>query len=1149
MKHLHKLLLFAIPLLIVFPATGVTQVRPLKTSIQPNGSNQQPELIVPTRPLISSIQAIAYSPDGKALATAGDQQIITIWDVNTGRVLRNLEGHSNDISALTYSPDGKFLASGSDDKTIKLWDANTGHEIRTFAGTLFSHSLAFSPNSRILVGASDEPNHAFIKLWEVATGKEIKRFQTAGADFAFSPDGKTLTVRRDYREALKVWDVDTGRELCAIEIPPNQTLLAIEYSLNSKVLAVVLDNQTIKLFNAATGVEIIKINADVDYINCIKFSPDSRFLAAGLRMDTNSKAAKGKTEGRIKIWEVATGREIYTFDGYVDSVWSLAFSPDGSTLVGGGGGLVSLGEIKLWNVATGKEVRAFTTRISYTFFIDISPNGRMLALPIADTLSMLGSLDGDKLDVKKFREANTGGIRLTDLATGKDVQLFDDSTAIVVRVAFGDVGHLLAEFCGSLKDNGEIEAKVVIKDVSTGKDVRVFAVGEKADGFAFASDGKTVATATDDEKHDIAVWDVETGRKRFNVIGDAPISFSANGKSLVGREKNNIAFWDAITGDKLKTIEHSKQLDAIALSPDGKLLAGADTSTIDGVDIHVWSLPSGRELHTFKEHKEIGVSSLCFSQDSRKLAIGGMSIKVLDMKMGEELGAFREVSAPSSVKFSADGNILIVSSLAGKIIFWEIASGKILVELLLFNHKDWLIITPEGLFDGSPGAWDQILWRFSPNLFDVAPVEAYFTDFYYPGLLTDIFAGKRPKAPSDITEKDRRRPQLTLTLPDAQPETSLTAREVTVNVEVSQAPAGAQDVRLFRNGSLVKVWHGDVLKGRDRVMLQATVSIAAGVNRLTAYAFNKENIKSSDSTIVVNGAQSLSRQGTAYILAVGVGRYSNPQYDLKYTVPDSQAFSEEIKYQQSTLRNYKQIEIISLVDNEATKANILNKLAQLAVRAQPEDAIIIYFSGHGTAQGSSFYLIPHDLGYLGQRDKLDAASLRTILTHSISDRELEAAFEQIDAGQIMLIIDACNSGQALEAEEKRRGPMNSKGLAQLAYEKGMYVLTASQSYELAFESNALKNSYLTYALIKEGLQSRIKETDANGDGYIWLREWFDYAEQRVPHMREEKIEQRAGRKNKALDLAETLATRKVQTPRAFYRSWPDARPWVVARLN
>ena len=206
-----------------------------------------------------------------------------------------------------------------------------------------------------------------------------------------------------------------------------------------------------------------------------------------------------------------------------------------------------------------------------------------------------------------------------------------------------------------------------------------------------------------------------------------------------------------------------------------------------------------------------------------------------------------------------------------------------------------------------------------------------------------------------------------------------------------------------------------------------------------------------------------------------------------------------------------------MFDKEATKANILLGLKRLAGSenaplpvgapsvlqnlhsAQPEDAVVVYFAGHGTAQQNQFFLVPHDLGYQGSRTQLNRVGLDTVLAHSISDRELEQAFEQVDAGQLLLIIDACNSGQALEAEEKRRGPMNSQGLAQLAYEKGMYIMTAAQSYQAALETPQHGHGYLTYALVEEGLRTANADVGPR-DGQVTVREWLDYATQRVPQL-------------------------------------------------
>ena len=330
----------------------------------------------------------------------------------------------------------------------------------------------------------------------------------------------------------------------------------------------------------------------------------------------------------------------------------------------------------------------------------------------------------------------------------------------------------------------------------------------------------------------------------------------------------------------------------------------------------------------------------------------------------------------------------------------------------------------------------------------------------------------------------------------------------------------------------------------------------AGPNRFTAYAFNTDNIKSADANLIVNGAESLQRQGTAYLLMVGVEQYENPEYNLRYSVADVSELEEQLKSQQEKLGKYNPIVTIPLVNTEATKANILLALDRLSGTnsgplpknapevlskikpAQPEDAVLIYFSGHGVSADNHFYLIPYDLGYRGPRKRLDASGLQTVLSHGISDREIEAALQPLDVNQLLLVIDACYSGQAVESTERRRGPMNTKGLAQLAYEKGIYVLTASQNSEVAFEAESFKHSYLAYALVEEGLKEGAADEDR--DGNIFLREWFDYANNRVPQLRKLRLKK---------ELVEDEADeQKVQRPRVFYTREEGAKTFLIGRV-
>src|SRR5262245_788678 len=175
-----------------------------------------------------------------------------------------------------------------------------------------------------------------------------------------------------------------------------------------------------------------------------------------------------------------------------------------------------------------------------------------------------------------------------------------------------------------------------------------------------------------------------------------------------------------------------------------------------------------------------------------------------------------------------------------------------------------MVVTPEGLFDGTPVSWNQILWRYNQDTFNVAPIEWFFNEFYYPGLLTDVFGGKRPRVRDDVSTKDRRQPLLKLSLAYEQPQ-PIGLRQVKVKIKVTDARpdkenargCGARDLRLFRNGNLIRVWHGDVLNGQTEVTLEEDVTLIAGANRLTAYAFNRDNVKSKGAQLPLSGAESL----------------------------------------------------------------------------------------------------------------------------------------------------------------------------------------------------------------------------------------------------------------------------------------------------
>jgi len=176
--------------------------------------------------------------------------------------------------------------------------------------------------------------------------------------------------------------------------------------------------------------------------------------------------------------------------------------------------------------------------------------------------------------------------------------------------------------------------------------------------------------------------------------------------------------------------------------------------------VQLWDVASGREIAAIKGHGR-GVSKVAFSRDGKLLASAGTdsTIKLWDVSTQKELVTFAGHTAPiESMDFSPDGRLLASASDDGGTFIWDTKTGEHLLTLIsLDDGGEWMVVTPQGLFDGTPVSWNQILWRYNQETFNVAPVEWFFNEFYYPGLLADIFNGKRPKVTQDVSKKDRPR--------------------------------------------------------------------------------------------------------------------------------------------------------------------------------------------------------------------------------------------------------------------------------------------------------------------------------------------------------------------------------------------------------
>jgi WD40 repeat protein/predicted Ser/Thr protein kinase len=275
---------------------------------------------------LSSVNALAISPDSNTLASGGDDKNIKLWDLNTQKVLASLSGHSQAVKSVSFSPNGQILATASDDKTIKLWQIETLEETCTLLGhSRAVKSVAFSPDGQILASGSWDKT---IKLWDVNTGREICTItghQLQVNSVAFSPQGQLL-ASASYDRTIRLWQIpaleSSHKEF---ENRPCYSLLStlsghawavltVAFSPDGQILATGSDDNTIKLWEVNTGQLICTLVGHSWSVVAVAFTADGETLLS---------ASCDKT---VKLWRVSTAEEIVTLSGHIDSVSAVAVS-------------------------------------------------------------------------------------------------------------------------------------------------------------------------------------------------------------------------------------------------------------------------------------------------------------------------------------------------------------------------------------------------------------------------------------------------------------------------------------------------------------------------------------------------------------------------------------------------------------------------------------------------------------------------------------------------------------------------------------------------------------------------------------------------------------------------------------------------------
>ena len=1108
---------------------------------------------------------LAFSDDNRLLvSTHSTTATAIVWDVKSAREIRrftrntNLSGYvQNKFIAATFSPDGERLAVFNVNQSeIRIWNIADGKLLKLidvgFRDKTVSEALGEDANPYVNVLVFFAFKDGFISLlyrnelqvWDSGSGELVKNekleqplpnpkevWLSMNLKFGLSWNKKDGFVN----ESLTIFDPETDKELGSLPIDKFENTAAI--SLDGRVAATAdLFNGVIKIWDVVSRSTTKRLEGYTKKYVKHMFTGEGLFTVDVQEPDT-PVAGNPAELAKVSLKNESTGTQFF-----FDTVFPIdsTISEDGAAVDHSKNLLATMGfKFDGWAggfrlpVAVADNGTVVATESAGKILISEPGNGRKISevkLSGGETLHKIspsGSLIVTESFPQKEKEddPNVRRIKIYDVAKSILKAEFDTyyDGWVTYDVDFAmfsaDEKFLAARTDGNLIGIWDLSTKQKINSVKVcNEDGKKGCPAETVNAFSFSPNMQFLAVASGDsddyQNGRVTISDLKTGSitQTLNIppFTINALAFSPDSKLLaVGGLDSTIILWDIAANKQTKLLEgHNYQVSNLQFSPDGLFLL---SESLDQT-ARLWNVGSGKEivqLLSLTNNVWVAVTPEGrFDTDSIE-EINGLQWVIpsnpfatlpLDVFMRQyyEPNLLRRVLSCNEEnncdqEFKPLPSIAEINRVQPRVAIKEVkanAAGMADVTVEVESVTENVGISAADRTkkkSATSGVFDVRLFRDGQVVGNSTP-DASLEEFI--------------KAAPELLEKTKLTKSLVNTPEDiAWRKANDISTIKAANIKIT---APGKTVYTFKNVQLPK-------DGRKEI-------------EFSAYAFNSDRVKSDTARATHKLEKPVNRDGNTYLITIGVNKSETEEFDLKYAVNDAVKMQEilgeriearikgtssklirvplisDIKDGKTELTATKQI-LKGVFDLLAGKragmdAGLLKQIpnADQIAPIQPEDTLIITFSGHGYAdRNGNFYLLPYDIGEVG-----NGLSMPKL----ISSDELSLWMRDVTASEMIMIVDACHAAAAV-GEDFKPGPMGSRGLGQLAYDKGMKILSATQANNVALELSSLQQGLLSYALLVDGIKLGKADTSEPKDRNLTATEWLKYGEKGVPKLYEE----------------------------------------------